>query len=281
MIIVSGLSGAGKTVALHTLEDIGYYCIDNLPASLLPALYEEQKKMEMPVAVGIDIRSQPDGVKAIPQIIKQFKEQDSQTKVLFVSAQTDVLIRRFSESRRKHPLTNKSMALSEAIEHEQSVLSPLRLTADCHIDTSQLNIYDLKDRIADWLDIKEQRQPTVTIESFGFKKGVPINADLMFDVRFLPNPYWETALRNFTGKDKVIQEYLSQFEETTAFIDDTIAYLNKRLPVYLSSSRSYLTIAIGCTGGKHRSVYVTETIAAILSQSLNKIHIRHRDLVLT
>lgn len=281
MIIVSGLSGAGKTVALHTLEDIGYYCIDNLPASLLPALYEEQKKMEMPVAVGIDIRSQPDGVKAIPQIIKQFKEQDSQTKVLFVSAQTDVLIRRFSESRRKHPLTNKSMALSEAIEHEQSVLSPLRLTADCHIDTSQLNIYDLKDRIADWLDIKEQRQPTVTIESFGFKKGVPINADLMFDVRFLPNPYWETALRNFTGKDKVIQEYLSQFEETTAFIDDTIAYLNKRLPVYLSSSRSYLTIAIGCTGGKHRSVYVTETIAAILSQSLNNIHIRHRDLVLT
>lgn len=278
MIIVSGLSGAGKTIALHTLEDIGYYCIDNLPASLLPALYEEQKKMSMPVAVGIDIRSQPDGVKAIPQIIEQFKRQDNQTRVLFVSAQANVLIRRFNESRRKHPLTNDNMALSEAIEYEKSVLSPLRLTTDCHIDTSQLNIYDLKDRIADWLDIKEQRQPTVTIESFGFKKGVPINADLMFDVRFLPNPYWENELRNFTGQDKVIQTYLSQFKETNDFISDTIAYLHKRLPAYLNSSRSYLTISIGCTGGKHRSVYVTEKIAAILSQSLSNIHIRHRDL---
>lgn len=280
MIIVSGLSGAGKTIALHTLEDAGYYCIDNLPASLLPALYEEQKKIAMPVAVGLDIRSQPDGVKAIPQIIKQFKEQDSETRVLFVSAQDDVLIRRFSESRRKHPLTNNELSLSEAIAYEQSVLSPLRLVADCHIDTSQLNIYDLKDRIINWLDVKEKQKPTITIESFGFKKGVPVNADLMFDVRFLPNPYWENELRHFNGKDAEIQDYLSQFDATNDFIQDTVEYLQKRLPAYLNSSRSYLTIAIGCTGGKHRSVYVTEQLAAILSQSIDQISVRHRDLVI-
>lgn len=278
MIIVSGLSGAGKTVALHTLEDMGYYCIDNLPAGLLPALDEEQKKIAMPVAVGIDIRSQPNAVKDIPNIIKQCRQQDEQTRLLFISAQTEVLIRRFSESRRKHPLTDETMALSEAIEYEQSVLSSLRLTADCHIDTSQLNIYDLKDRIVGWLDLKAQQQPTVTIESFGFKRGVPINADLMFDVRFLPNPYWENTLRNFSGKDKAIQDYLSQFAETNDFIDDTVNYLQQRLPAYLNSSRSYLTIAIGCTGGKHRSVYVTEQIAAILSDTLGNVHIRHRDL---
>lgn len=278
MIIVSGLSGAGKTVALHTLEDLGYYCIDNLPSSLLPALYEEQKNIPMPVAVGIDVRSQNDKIRDIPDIIQQFKEQGDEIRVLYLTANRNVLIKRFSESRRKHPLSTTTIPLHEAIEKEKRVLAPLVVTADYKIDTSKINIYELKDRISEWLAVGNRKQTTITIESFGFKNGVPIDADLMFDVRFLPNPYWESDIRHLNGKDKVIQEYLGKFEETNQFINNTAAYLERWLPTYLTSYRTYLTIAIGCTGGKHRSVYVTEKIAEILNKSYDALNIRHRDL---
>lgn len=279
MIIVSGLSGAGKTIALHTLEDLGYYCIDNLPGNLLSALYSERQQMDAPVAVGIDIRSQSQHHKSIPETIKKLKQQDTNTKVLFLTANTDVLIKRFSESRRKHPIANDTLSLPEAIETEKDKLSALMLTADCKIDTSKLNIYDLKARIHDWLDVKDTTKPSITLESFGFKHGIPMNADLLFDVRFLPNPYWERDIRHLNGKDKAIQDYLSQYKETQQFIDDTVDYLLKRLPDYMNSSRSYLTIGIGCTGGKHRSVYVTEKIAQHLQKSYsNNLLTRHRDL---
>lgn len=278
MIIVSGLSGAGKTVALHTLEDLGYYCIDNLPSNLLPALHQERLDMETPIAVGIDIRSQRQSADSIPDTIKKLKAQNPNTRVLFLTADNDVLIKRYSESRRKHPINN-GLSLPEAIAAEKEMLSTLMLVADYRIDTSSINIYELKSRIHDWLGVQNSTCPTITLESFGFKHGVPLDADLMFDVRFLPNPYWEHEIRHLSGKDKPIQDYLSQFAETQGFIEDTVAYLLKRLPFYMKSSRSYLTIAIGCTGGHHRSVYVTEAISQALSPHYpDGVLTRHRDL---
>lgn len=279
MIIVSGLSGAGKTVALHTLEDLGYYCIDNLPGSLLPALYEEQLKIKMPVAVGIDIRNQLGDVDDVPNMIKAFKEAHPNTiQLLFLNAQSGVLLKRFSESRRKHPLATPELTLKEALQKEIRILAPLYVTADYQIDTSRLSVYDLKDRIQSWLAHSQADSTTLTVESFGFKHGSPTDVDLLFDVRFLPNPYWEVDLRQFTGQDKVIQDYLAGFSEPAAFIDDTVAYLLKWLPSYVSGYRSYLTIGVGCTGGKHRSVYVAEKIAEKLSPTFGHINVRHRDL---
>lgn len=278
MIIVSGLSGAGKTVALHTLEDLGFYCIDNLPVSLLPALYEEQKNIAQPVAVGIDVRSHSDGIGEIPAVIQQWKAQDANTRVLFLTASPDRLIQRFSESRRKHPLSDYRVPLPEAVANELRILSPLIAGADYQIDTSSTNIYELKNRIKSWLSMDNEKETVITVESFGFKHGVPIDADLMFDVRFLPNPHWEAELRPFTGKDEPIQQYLQQFDECERFIADTSLYLSRWLPTYLQSYRTYLTVAIGCTGGKHRSVYSAEQIAVRLAPQFGTINVRHRDL---
>lgn len=283
MIIVSGLSGAGKTVALHTLEDLGYYCIDNLPINLLPALIEEQKNISQPVAVGIDARSHHTMIEDIPRVIKKLKSSGNKAKILFLTASSETLIKRFSESRRKHILSDanvsdKKLSLADAIELEKEILSPLVADADFLLDTSKTNIYELKERITSWLSVDEKQKTILTINSFGFKNGVPVDADLMFDVRFLPNPHWDSELRAFNGKDKPIQEYLGQFAVCEKFINDTVEYLEKWLPNYFNGHRSYLTIAIGCTGGKHRSVYVSEHIAQRLSLVYENVIIRHRDL---
>lgn len=278
MIIVSGLSGAGKTVALHTLEDLGYYCIDNLPIALLPALVEEQRSIAQPVAVGIDARSYHVSVEDVPHVIQHLKRTDDKVQILFLSANTETLIKRFSESRRKHPLSDQGQPLPDAIKAEMQLLSPLVANADLQIDTSKSNIYELKDRIREWLSLNSEDQTLLTIESFGFKNGVPIDADLMFDVRFLPNPHWVAELRPFTGKDSQIQAYLGQYDECERFIADTTLYLNRWLPTYFQSNRTYLTVAIGCTGGKHRSVYISEQIADRLKPQFGRISTRHRDL---
>ncbi len=277
MIIVTGLSGAGKTVALHTLEDLGYYCIDNLPCSLLPKLYEEQLKINMPVAVGIDIRNQLDTPEQMAKSIEAFKQKIPSTKILFLTAQKETITKRFSETRRKHPLASPQLTLQETIALERQILAPLTICADFKIDTSKLSIYELKESIQHWLG-HDNNKTAITIESFGFKNALPIDADLVFDVRFLPNPHWEQNLRQYTGLDDEIKNYLGNFDEVNQFISDTASYLKKWLPMYLSSHRSYLKIAIGCTGGKHRSVYVTESIAEDLSKAFGQINVRHRDL---
>ena len=278
MIIVSGLSGAGKTIALHALEDLGYYCIDNLPSNLLDALHEERLKLELPVAVGIDIRNQIESFNKLPQSIKKFKAKTPTTKILFLTAQYQVLLRRFNETQRKHPLAKPEDTLDESILKEINILSPINTIADYQIDTSQLSVYDLKDRIKSWLKHRNSGDTTLTIESFGFKNSSPIDADIMFDVRFLPNPYWESELRHYTGKEKPVQQYLEKFDLPKKFINDTANYLSQWLPNYLNGHRSYLTVAIGCTGGKHRSVYVAEKIAKKLAKNFGHINIRHRDL---
>ncbi|PIE45162.1 MAG: RNase adapter RapZ [Gammaproteobacteria bacterium] len=278
MIIVSGLSGAGKTVALHTLEDLGYYCIDNLPGSLLPSLYHEQLKINMPVAVGIDIRSQIGDIDKLIKTIDELKCLEKEPQILFLTANHAVLVKRFSESRRKHPLTSHESTLPESIAKEQTILSPLLDIADYTIDTSYLSVYDLKDRIASWLDMGRQSATNTTIESFGFKHGIPIDADLIFDVRFLPNPHWESDLRPLTGQDKAVRDFLEQSDSVNDYIKDTVDYLTKWLPAFINGHRSYLTIAIGCTGGKHRSVYSAEKIAECLQQTFGHINVRHRDM---
>lgn len=278
MIVVSGLSGAGKTIVLHCLEDMGYYCVDNLPVNLLPALQKELHKSKSPIAVGIDIRNSDTNLHNFPQLIHQLKQTDPTTKLLFLNANDEVLIKRYSESKRRHPLAHIYPSLLESIADERDILSPLLTVADHVIDSSNLNIYQLQDRIHLWLESGLRESLTISFLSFGFKNGLPNDADLVFDVRFLSNPYWEENLRKYSGLDEPVREYLNRFPETTHFINDTSQYLTNWLPIYIKSNRSYLTIAFGCTGGHHRSVYVTEMIASQLSKKFDNINIIHRDL---
>lgn len=277
MIIVTGLSGAGKSVALRTFEDAGYYCIDNLPLDMLPALSSREKLIDAPLAVGIDVRSQRPEQQNILEITEQLLQNDADTRVLFLTASPEVLLKRYGESRRTHPLVRQGLSLAEAIEEERTLLAPLMTRAHYKIDTSRLTIYDLKARIENWLAIDSREATTITFESFGFKHGVPNYADLVFDVRFLPNPHWDEALRPFTGQDAVIHRFFESHDAPQAFIEDTSRYLETWLPHYLGS-RPYLTVAIGCTGGKHRSVYVTESIAKRLAKTFKRVEIHHRDM---
>ncbi len=279
MIVVSGLSGAGKTIALHCLEDMGYYCVDNMPVNLLPDLQKELSHSDSPIAVGIDIRNPENNLRLFPALINELKTQAPDTRLLFLTATDEVLIKRFSESKRKHPLARLYPSLLESIADERKILSPLTTCADHIIDSSNLNIYQLQDRIHLWLESSLRDALTVNCLSFGFKNGVPIDADLMFDVRFLSNPYWDEALRPYCGLDQPIVDYLSGFQETQDFLKSTTRYLNQWLPVYARSNRAYLTIAFGCTGGKHRSVFITESIASLLQKEQNEITITHRDLI--
>lgn len=276
MIVVSGLSGAGKTIALNTLEDVGYYCIDNLPIALLSQLDGVIDEARRPIAVGVDIRNMTKGSDIQP--LRALKDNGNISQLLFLNAQNDEILKRYNESRRKHPLSDEHTTLLEAIETERAQLSELSALADISIDTSQLNIYDLAARIHDWLVTHERSQALLTIESFGFKNGAPNNADLLFDVRFLPNPHWHKDLRPFNGNDPEIIDFLSKQPDTLAFVKDTRDFLEKWLPAYRKSNRAYVTVAIGCTGGKHRSVFVAGQLALALQAHFHNVRLRHRDL---
>lgn len=279
MIVVSGLSGAGKTVVLHCLEDMGYYCVDNLPVNLLPALQKEMAQSDSPIAVGIDIRNSDTNLHLFPQLMKRLKQSDPNTQLLFLDARDEVLIKRYSESKRRHPLSYIYPSLLESIADERNILGAMVTVADHIIDSSNLNIYQLQDRIHLWLESTIRKSLTLTVLSFGFKNGLPSDADLVFDVRFLSNPHWDENLRKYCGLDEPIKTFLSAFPETEQFINDTSDYLKKWIPVYSKSNRNYLTVAFGCTGGKHRSVYVSQAIADKLSNELDDINIVHRDLI--
>lgn len=284
LIIVTGLSGSGKTIALRVLEDNGFYCIDNLPATLLPqiaqhldtdSLSADNKKVR--VAISIDSRSA--ALDALPQSIKQLKADGIEVSVLYLDSTLESLVKRFSETRRKHPLSNETSTLAESILEERDLLAGLASLGH-HIDTSSLSANALRNHIRDWIaepnsDITNS--VVVLFVSFGFKHGIPLDADFVFDVRSLPNPHYDSELRPLTGKDQPIQRFLEQEPMVLAMLSDIQHYLEKWLPSFNQDNRSYLTVGIGCTGGQHRSVYLVEQLSAHFKQQY-KVIVRHREL---
>jgi UPF0042 nucleotide-binding protein len=285
LIIVSGLSGAGKSVALRTLEDIGYVCIDNLPVFLLRDLALGLKKTRPEggdgrsgTAIGIDARSGPELLDQVPGVIEALAEKGIAIRVIFVEADTPTLVTRFSETRRKHPLTDAARPLAEAIELERRLLEPLRRIAAIQIDTSCTNVHELKELVRESLNRKGRGQAPVLLQSFGFKNGIPTAADFIFDLRCLPNPHWEPGLRPLTGIDVEVAAYLERSPEAMQMRDDLIAFLDRWVPHFETDGRSYLTIGIGCTGGRHRSVYMVEALNKHFEAKGRQILVRHREL---
>ncbi|MRN37086.1 RNase adapter RapZ [Neisseria sp. N95_16] len=274
IVLISGLSGSGKSVALKQLEDLGYYCVDNLPLELLPSLvlYHVTRDEVDSLGVSVDIRSKID-IDQAEEKIQYLREQGHQVEVLFIEAEESVLVRRFSETRRGHPLSGHNLTLLESLREERTWLFPLRQMAYC-IDTSKMNAQQLRYAVQQWLNI-ERHGLLVILESFGFKYGVPNNADFMFDMRSLPNPYYDPELRPFNGMDKEIQEYLDQQPLAQEMVNDIDQFINRWLPRMQQESRSYVTIGIGCTGGQHRSVYVVEKLADRLAGKY-ELMVRHR-----
>lgn len=272
LIIVSGLSGSGKSVALHVLEDLGYYCIDNMPAALLKGLLNEVTKpgenVETRVAVGVDARNRRQDLENLPALITELNESGVQTDLLFLQADDDVLLKRYSETRRRHPLSDSGTELKAAISTERELLGQVINAADLIIDTSGKSVYELSDVIRERIDRRGANTLSVLIQSFGFKHGVPADADFVFDLRCLPNPYWDAELRSLNGKDRAVAEFLDNESDFIQMYNDIHAFLERWIPKYAAVKRSYLTVAIGCTGGQHRSVYMTEK----LSQALQDIH---------
>ncbi|TVQ89835.1 MAG: RNase adapter RapZ [Chromatiaceae bacterium] len=288
-IIISGLSGAGKSVVLRTLEDIGYACIDNLPLFLLRHLAQglgevhqaaepDGRHQSTGTAVGIDARNGPQHLAELPQVIAGLEALGVDARVVFVEADDATLIQRFSETRRKHPLTQRDRSLAEAIALERELLAPLREVAEVHIDSTHTNVHELRDLVRESLHGGRDVQASVLLQSFGFKNGLPSGVDFVFDVRCLPNPYWQPALRRLTGLEQPIIEFLDQSAEVVQMRADLIQFLERWIPRFETDGRSYLTIAIGCTGGQHRSVYMVEALRQHLRALGHRVLVRHREL---
>ncbi len=282
LVIVSGRSGSGKSTALAVLEDNNFYCIDNLPASLLPELVDRTllsaELAPARLAVSIDARNQPQQLEQVPALLARLQEKHIQFEVLFLDADDESLLKRFSETRRRHPLTNSERSLPEALAYERKLLHHLSRAADIKIDTSRLNLYQLSDLLKQRLLDKPTSGTAFLLKSFGFKRGLPTDADFVLDVRHLPNPYWQPELRPYSGLQQPVIDYLDQQEEAQEMFDDILHYLQKWLPRVGASNRAYVTIAIGCTGGQHRSVYMVERLAAALRKTVTNIQVRHRDV---
>lgn len=282
LVIISGRSGSGKSTALNVLEDAGFYAIDNLPVALLPMLVEQvgAKKLENDLlAVCIDARNHTEDIKNFLPIIESLPAQ-VETQIIYLDALSPVLIRRFSETRRRHPLSNKSTSLKQAIQKEKEILDPIAAVADLHIDTSQMNVHTLRSTVKKRIALTVDSGMSVLFTSFGFKNGIPVDADIVYDVRCLPNPYWEPSLRHLTGRDEAIQEYFATQEDVIKMLRDIRQFLEDWLPKFSENNRSYVTISIGCTGGMHRSVFIAEQLKAHFSETCSNVLIHHRDLVI-
>ncbi len=281
LVIISGLSGSGKSVALNVLEDTGFYCIDNIPVGVLRSFIKEiQRRKDSDydqVGVGLDARNLRD-IAQLPEHIDELRKAGAGCDVVFLQANDDVLLSRFSETRRKHPLTSDTVSLPEAVAKERELLGPIVDMADLLIDTSSTTVYDLRDLVRDRVATRGQNKLSILVESFGYKHGLPADADFVFDVRCLPNPYWEPRLRPLNGKDKPVQDFLGAEEQVREMIDDIEKFLLHWIPRYESFQRSYLTIAIGCTGGQHRSVFVAESLAERLTATHGPIQTRHHEV---
>ncbi len=281
LTIISGRSGSGKSTVLHILEDRGYYCIDNLPASLLPSLADRISLDEtgIPnVAVSIDARNISADLQMTPKLISTLQTRELPTEIIFLDANSQTLLKRFSESRRKHPLSTDTVDLREAIDKESELLEAISVIANLVIDTSNMSLRQLRDLIKNRMFEPTETSMALLFQSFGYKNGVPVDADIVYDMRCLPNPYWDTALRALSGLDKEVIKFLDSQEEVQDMHKDIKDYLQKWLPKFESNNRSYITVALGCTGGQHRSVYLGEKLGKCFSSKIKNVQVRHRDL---
>jgi len=280
LILVSGLSGSGKSTALRALEDQGCYCVDNLPAALLKKFAQQIGKnpaLYATVALGIDARSRDPELEAIPDWLDERNEAGLHCQLLFLTADSKTIIKRFSETRRRHPLTSDQHALPQAIGKEKKLLEPLKRRADWIIDTSDTNIHQLKRQVWNCLG-GERDSMMVVLESFAYKRGIPQDVDFVFDARNLPNPYWVEDLRDFSGLDSTVSEWLESHETVDRMYADIEQFLLAWLPDFRDDQRSYVTVGVGCTGGKHRSVYLVDRLAKRLRSDFGRILIHHREL---
>ena len=292
LYIISGRSGSGKSTALHALEDMGLYCVDNLPVGLLPELIHQieatssHKNIETSIesnyddiAVGIDARNLPSQLAKLPDVINSLHQSKLACEIIFLDADDTTLLQRFSETRRKHPLSNKSLSLKEALAKERSLLEPIANVAQRTILTSHLSLHQLRDQVKQQVFNQEKAGLSLLFYSFGFKNGLPLDADLVYDVRCLPNPHWIANLRPHTGLEAPVIEYLEQQPLVQEMYNDIQQYLDRWLPQFIANNRSYMTIAIGCTGGQHRSVYLANRLAKHYITVYSHTLVRHRELM--
>jgi UPF0042 nucleotide-binding protein len=285
LVIISGLSGSGKTVALHTLEDENYYCVDNLPIGLLPQFVDRilSRKVQLydDIAVGIDARSDSEDLRDFNTIIEWIKNRDTKIKIeieiIYIQAELDTLIKRFSDTRRKHPLTRKGLPLSEAIAVERSLLKDVATAANLYVDTTYTNIHELRSYIKERVVKRSNNNLSLLFNSFGFKNGAPADSDFVFDVRCLPNPHWEPNLRALTGQDPEVIAFLQVQEDVQEMLEYIGNFLSFVIPKFEQQNRYYLTVSIGCTGGQHRSVYVAEALHDTFRDHYENVSIHHRE----
>ena len=281
MVIVSGMSGAGKSVALNTFEDLGFYCVDNLPAELLPDLARSVTSGEAApekLAVGIDVRSRSD-LASIPEWLSAVGALGLDPKLLFFETRDEVLLRRYADTRRRHPLSHLGLALADAISLERQVLKPLRQIADVVLETSDLNVHQLRRQVITEFALGHDSSPSLLFESFAYRRGVPADADFVLDARVLPNPHWNPELRPLSGRDAGVREFLDAQPDVVEYVTQIAQFLDAWLPRLKNDTRSYVTVAFGCTGGRHRSVYLAERLAAhCREQGWAEVAVHHREL---
>jgi UPF0042 nucleotide-binding protein len=282
LLIVSGLSGSGKSIALDTLEDCGYYCIDNLPVTLLEDFINHvmlvDKLTYAKTAIGIDARNQSESLANFSDSLELIRNKQIDCEIIFMQAEESTLLKRYSETRRRHPLTDSNIPLREALKIEKEMLIPVAKHASVIIDTSRTHYHQLRELIRDQVGERHVRHISLQFQSFGFKHGVPLDADFVFDARSLPNPYWIPELRGLTGKDQPVIDFLNEQELVAEFFKDITAFLERWVPRFEAEGRSYLTVAIGCTGGQHRSVYLADAFGRGFKGSFLNVIVRHREL---
>lgn len=282
LVIVTGLSGSGKTVVLHALEDLGFYCIDNLPVAFLGQFEKELEigtsSLYQQLALGIDARSPADSLARVPGQLQRLRETGTATELVFVDAQDEILLKRFSETRRRHPLSNENVSLARAIATERRLVEPLSEGADLRVDTTYMHIHQLRDFVRERIARRPLNSLALQFLSFGFKHGVPAESDFVFDLRCLPNPHWEGGLRDQTGRDPDVVTFLGQSSQVQSMIQHIADFLAMWVPSFERENRVYLTVAVGCTGGRHRSVYVAERLAEHFKKTGKNALVSHRDI---
>ncbi|MDP2557449.1 RNase adapter RapZ [Photobacterium damselae subsp. piscicida] len=277
LMVVSGRSGSGKSVALRVLEDLGYYCVDNLPVNLLTQFIETIGDEQQDVAVSLDVRNMPSDTQALEMILNDLSNKVD-SNILFLDADNKELVKRYSETRRLHPLSRDNMSLEQAILSESKIMEVIKERADLVVDTTGKSIHNLSETVRSRVLGRESRELILVFESFGFKYGLPTDADYVFDVRFLPNPHWVPELKPQTGLDEGVKTFLASHAEVNQLIYQVRNFIETWLPMLEKNNRSYVTVAIGCTGGQHRSVYIAQQLAEYFQHSGQQIRIRHRTL---